>query len=44
MFFDPANDIVGVVLEIASVLSADAEPLLGVCDRFESIIYSAIED
>jgi CubicO group peptidase (beta-lactamase class C family) len=44
IFFDPANDIVGVVLEIASVLSADMEPLLGVCDRFESVIYSAIED
>lgn len=44
IFFDPANDIVGVVLEIATALSEDGEPVLGVCDRFESVIYSAIED
>jgi CubicO group peptidase (beta-lactamase class C family) len=44
LFFDPANDIVGVVLEIASVLSEDVEPLLGVFERFENVIYSAIED
>ena len=41
IFFDPANDIVGVVLEIASVLSPDFEPLLGIFDRFENVIYSA---
>ena len=44
IFFDPANDIVGVVLEIASVLSPDFEPLLGIFDRFENVIYSALED
>ena len=44
VFIDRHNDIVGVVLEIASVLSEDVEPLLGVFDRLENVIYSAIED
>ena len=31
-------------LEIATVVSEDMEPLLGIFDRFENVIYSAIED
>ena len=44
IFFDPTNDLMGVVLEIATVLSDDMEPLLGIFDRFENVIYSAIEE
>jgi serine-type D-Ala-D-Ala carboxypeptidase len=44
IFFDPVNDLVGVVLEILTRMGPWAEPLSGVFDRFENVIYSAIED
>jgi CubicO group peptidase (beta-lactamase class C family) len=43
-FFDPVNDLVGVVLEIATVISEYSEPVLGIGERFENMVYAAIED
>jgi CubicO group peptidase (beta-lactamase class C family) len=44
MFFDPANDLLGVVLEVATNLSDEGEALSCIFDRFQNVIYSAIED
>ena len=38
------NEIVGVVLEVVTAVSEQAEPVSHIFDRFENILYSAIEE
>lgn len=42
-WFDPVNDIVGVVLEVVTAVSEQGEPVSHIFDRFQNVLYSALE-
>jgi CubicO group peptidase (beta-lactamase class C family) len=43
VFVDRDNEIIIVVLELVRTLNDDLEPLTGLFDRFQNVIYSAVD-
>lgn len=43
-WIDPVNEIIGVVLEVLTAVSEQGGPVSHIFDRFENVVYSAIEE